>query len=242
MRSDIADALPRRIETYPIAGTKVKCLVPELVPSSQMSHLSLAQPNELEPPAQSQSPFSVRREEVLDVVETVFLRNGLRPVRIAQLAAEARCSRRTLYELAASKEELFLLVLDRIMRRIARAGRDAIREEHDPVKRIVAMGTIAANGLGVLSPVFMQAVHDYAPAKLLFEHHIASARTTLEALISDAIEQQRCRPVDGSTMAEAILALVLHFTDGERADSTSVAPATALALVFDLFIAGAETR
>jgi AcrR family transcriptional regulator len=207
-----------------------------------MSHLSLALPIQPEPPAWSQPPTSVRREQVLDVLEVVFLRDGLRPVRIAGLAAEARCSRRTLYELAASKEELFLVVLDRIMRRIARDGGDAISEEHDPVKRIVAMGTVAADGLGALSPTFMQAVHDYAPAKLLFEHHIAAARTTLEALISDAIEQRRFRPVDGSTMAETILAVVLYFTDGKRADSTSVAPATALALVFDLFIAGAETR
>lgn len=176
------------------------------------------------------------------MVETVFLQNGLRPVRIAKLAAEARCSRRTLYELATSKEEPFLLVLDRIMRRIAREGRDAIREEHDPVRRIVAMGTIAANGLGALSPTFMQAVHDYAPAKLLFEHHIAAAQATLEALISDAIEQQRFRSVNASTMAETILAIVLHFTDGGRANSTKVAPATALGLVFDLFIAGAATR
>lgn len=207
-----------------------------------MSYLSVARGIEFEPPAESESPSSLRREAVLDVVEAVFLRHGLRPVRIAQLAAEARCSRRTLYELAASKEELFLLVLDRIMRRIARDGRDAISEEHDPVKRIVAMGTIATNGLGALSSPFMHVVHDYAPAKLLFEHHIAAARTTLEALISDAIEQRRFRRVDKSTMAETILALVLHFTDGERADSTSVAPATALALVFDLFIAGAEAR
>lgn len=206
-----------------------------------MSRLGLAQTIELEP-SRSQSLFSVRREEVLDVVETVFLRDGLRPVRIAQLAAEARCSRRTLYELAASKEELFLLVLDRIMHRIAREGSDAIGQEQDPVKRILAMGTVAANGLGGLSTTLMQAVHDYSPAKLLFEHHIAAACTTLEALVDDAIEQRRFRPVDPSTMAEAILALVLHFTDSGRADSISGAPATALALVFDLLVAGAEVR
>jgi AcrR family transcriptional regulator len=206
-----------------------------------MPHLGLAGPIELEPPAQSQPPFSVRREAVLDVLETVFRRDGLRPVRIAQLAAEARCSRRTLYELAASKEELFLLVLDRIMYRIAREGSEAIGQEDDPVERILAMGAVAASGLGGLSTTLLQAVHDYSPARLLFEHHIAAARTTLESLIDDAVEQQRFRPVNASTMAEAILALVLHFTHAEHADSASSAPTAALALVFDLLVAGAET-
>jgi AcrR family transcriptional regulator len=179
---------------------------------------------------------------VLEVAEAVFQRDGFRSVRIGELAAEARCSRRTLYELAASKEELFLVVVDRIMRRIAREGSDAIGRQHDPVKRILAMGTAAAGGLGGLTPTLIQSIHDYPPAKLLFERHITAARTTLEALIDDAIEQQGIRDLDAAVMAEAILALVLHFTDPERRDSPSVAPAAALASVFDVLIAGAEAR
>jgi hypothetical protein len=40
------------------------------------------------------------------------------------------------------------VVLDRIMRRIGRAGREATGAEGGPVERILAMGTTAANGLG----------------------------------------------------------------------------------------------
>jgi AcrR family transcriptional regulator len=208
-----------------------------------MSHLS---PVGLIDPEEDWTPdeprFSERREAVLDVVETVFLRDGLRSVRIGRLAAEARCSRRTLYELATSKEELFLVVLDRMMRRLARKGREAIDQEHDPVKRIIAMSTAAAEGIAALTPTFTQAVQDHPPAKRLFNHHIAAARTTLEGLINNAIEQQRFRPVNASTAAEAVLVLVLHFTGPEHAQSASVSPATALALVFDILIAGAESR
>jgi hypothetical protein len=84
----------------------------------------------------------------------------------------------------------------------------------------------------------MRAVHEYAPAKVLFEHHIAAARATLEALIGDAIAHGWFRPVDAPTMVEAILALVLHFTDGDRADSAALLPAAALATVFDVLITG----
>jgi hypothetical protein len=77
---------------------------------------------------------------------------------------------------------------------------------------------------------------------LLASDPLRAARTTLEALINDAIEQQRFRPINASTAAQAVLALVLHFTGPEHAQATSVSPATALALVFDIFIAGAESR
>jgi AcrR family transcriptional regulator len=40
--------------------------------------------------------LSPRHEEVLDVVEAVFLRDGINAVRIGELAAEASCSRSTL--------------------------------------------------------------------------------------------------------------------------------------------------
>lgn len=176
------------------------------------------------------------------MVEAVFLRDGLRLVRIGPLAAEAHCSRRTLYELAASKEDLFVLVLDRIMRRIARRGRDAIDRQHDPVQRIIAMGTAAAEGIGALTPPFMQAVQSHPPARLLFDNHVAAARTTLESLIADAIDQRRFRQISPSIAADAVLALVLHFTDPEHARSANHTPADALTLVFDVFVAGAEPR
>ncbi len=195
-------------------------------------------------PAASLAPsrHSARQEEVLDVVEEVFRRDGLRRVRIGELAAEARCSRRTLYELAASKEELFLVVLDRMLRRIAQAGTDAIEGEQDPVKRVVVLGTAAADGLHSLGPTLIQAINGYVPARLLFERHVAAARTTLEGLIVDAIDREGLDELDAATLAEAIIALVMHFTDVERTESAHADPAPALSLLFELLVSGAMTR
>lgn len=104
------------------------------------------------------------------------------------------------------------------------------------------MATAAAEGLGALTPTFMRAVRDHPPAKTLFDHHISAARTTLEALITDAIEQDRLRAISATTAAEAVVVLVLHFTDPEHAHSPGQTSAAALTLVFELLIAGAEPR
>lgn len=82
--------------------------------------------------------LSRRQNEVLDVVETVFVREGIDAVRIGELAAAASCSRSTLYELAPSMEALLLLVLDRMMRRIMGRGAQAIEVAADPVARVRA--------------------------------------------------------------------------------------------------------
>jgi len=104
--------------------------------------------------------LSPRQQEVLDTVEAVFLREGLRPVRIGRLAEEARCSRSTLYELAPSKEELFLLVLDRMIRRTRRQSAEAIDRERDPEARLKVALSSTALSFAPITTTFIEAVRD----------------------------------------------------------------------------------
>jgi AcrR family transcriptional regulator len=197
-------------------------------------------------PADAQLPdvrwLSSRQEEVLDVVEAVFLRDGIKAVRIGELAAEASCSRSTLYQLAPSKEDLLLLVLDRMLRRIMRRGTQAIEEAADPVERVRAMMTSGALDLGAIGPSFLEAIRRHPPARLLFDRRIADGCATLERLIEQAISAGQLRPVNVPLVAEAMITVVLRFTDPEfigsrRADST-----TGLAELVDIFLDGLRPR
>lgn len=172
------------------------------------------------------------------MIEAVFLREGLRSIRIGQLAAEARCSRSTLYELAPSKEELLLLVLDRIMRRIERRGSDAIKRQREPVEQIRAMFDSGALDFAPLGATFMEAVQDYPPARWLFDQHLQSARSVLEGLIEDAISLRQFCPVNARVVAEALFVAVLRFTDPEFVRSAGVSSSAALSEFFDILING----
>jgi AcrR family transcriptional regulator len=181
---------------------------------------------------------STRQEEVLDVVEAVFLRDGIRGVRVGGLAAEASCSRSTLYELAPSKEELLLLVLDRMTRRIMRRGAEAIDGAADPVDRVRAMLTSGALDFAALGPRFLEAVQEHAPSRRLFQRRIADGRRRLEALIEDAVRSGSFRRVDAAVVAEAIIAVVIHFSDPRRTRLTT----TELGHLVDVFLDGLRPR
>jgi AcrR family transcriptional regulator len=186
--------------------------------------------------------LSARQEEVLDVVEAVFLREGIRGVRIGELAAEASCSRSTLYELAPSKEGLLLLVLDRMMRRIMRRGAQAIEEATDPVDRVRAMMTSGALDLAALGPRFLEAIRRHPPARLLFDRRMADGRDTLERLIEEAISAGQLRPVNVPVVAEALIAVVLRFTDPEFVRSRRASSTSDLAELVDIFLDGLRPR
>jgi AcrR family transcriptional regulator len=186
--------------------------------------------------------FSPRQEEVLDVIETVFLREGIRGVRMGQLADEAGCSRSTLYELAPSREDLLLLVLDRMMRRIEQRGAEAIAAAEDPVARVRAMLTSGALDFATLGPGFLDAVRHHPPARLLFDRRIAEGRDALETLIEQAVATGQFRPVTASVVAEAMFAVVLRFTDPEFARSTRVTSTAGLAELVDVLLDGLRPR
>ncbi len=157
--------------------------------------------------------LSARQEQVLDVVEAVFLSRGIRAVRMAQLADEASCSRSTLYELAPSKEALLLLVVDRVMRRISAGGAAAIEHETLPADRIRAMLMSGAADFGALGPRFLEAVREHPPTRMLFDRWVARGLLVLEQLIEQAVSSGEFRPVNAEVIAEAIFGVVLRFTD-----------------------------
>jgi AcrR family transcriptional regulator len=186
--------------------------------------------------------LSPRQQEVLDVVEAVFLRDGIRAVRIGELAAEASCSRSTLYELAASKEDLLLLVLDRMMRRIMRRGARAIEAAADPLDRVRAMLMSGALDFAALGPRFLEAVRQHPPARLLFDRRIGEGRDALQMLIDDAVRTGHFRPVNAAVVAEAMFAVVLRFTDPDFVRSTRVSSIKGLTELVDVLLDGLRPR
>lgn len=186
--------------------------------------------------------YTARQAEVLDVVEAVLLREGVRGVRIGELAAEASCSRSTLYELAPTRDELLLLVLDRLLRRTLRRGAEAIERAPGPVERVRAMMVTGALDLAALGPRFLEAVREHPPAQRLFERRLEQGRDVLEELIADAMREGCFRPVQPRVVAEAVIAIVVRFTDPQARPARRATSAADLGEMVDVLIEGLRAR
>lgn len=186
--------------------------------------------------------FSARQEQVLHTIERVFLRDGIRGIRMGDLATEARCSRSTLYEIAPSKEDLLLLVLDRIMRRMSARAVAAIATADTNVDRIAAMLTTGAMDFAEIGPRFLEAVRNHPPARMLFDRWVVICRDVLEQLIDGAVVAGEIRPVPGPVVAEMMFVAVLRFTDPEFTRTSKVPSADAVAQMVDVVLNGLRSR
>jgi hypothetical protein len=87
-----------------------------------------------------------------------------------------------------------------------------------------------------LGPQFLEDVQRHPPARELFDRRIADGREALETLIEEAVDAGAFRPVDAEVVAEAIIAVVLRFTDARFARSAR------LAELVDVFLDGLRPR
>ncbi len=185
-----------------------------------------------------QDRYSPRQEEILDALEAIFLERGLRKTTVGELAASARCSRKTLYDLAPTKEQMFLLVLDRMWRRLGERARDGLASAGDAAEQIE---TFLSEGITIFRPpwtTFIEDIEAYGPARRLFDDHVNIGLDFVADLIAKGIDEGTFRPVAPRLAAEVLGAAVTQVVYREHLDVTATSDAELVRQASDLVLRG----
>ncbi len=181
---------------------------------------------------------SAREEILLDSLETIFLERGLRGVTVGELASALRCSRATLYGLARSKEDLFLLVVDRLFERIRRKGDDAAEQAGTLQEKIVASLRPAVEELRRASRLFSGDLMSFPPARRLLERHQARRRASVMQLIEQGMREGIFRQVDPYLTVDLFLAAIRYVMQGEFLATTHLTVSDAISQAEELLLNG----
>ena len=148
--------------------------------------------------------LSARHREVLDQLETLMVAEEFGSMTVARLAAAVGCSRRTLYELAPSKNELVLVILDRLLHRMGRAGLEAVTPAGDFAGRIRAYFG-AGLELQRRTATFAEKLADDHAARRLLDRHFQFALSVVEQLVASGVASGEFRPVPAPLVAGLLL-------------------------------------
>lgn len=144
--------------------------------------------------------LGARHREVLDQLESLFLREGFSGYSVRELAAHVGCSRRTLYELAPSKDELVLLVFDRFLHRVGRDALDAIDADL-PYADQIRSYFLGGIELQRISQLFGDDLADDPAARRLFDRHYGYVMAVTEQLVANGIAAGEFRSVTPAVVA-----------------------------------------
>jgi AcrR family transcriptional regulator len=158
----------------------------------------------------AEAQLGPRHREVLDELESLFLREGFSGFSVRELAAHVGCSRRTLYEVAPSKDELVLIVLDRFLHRVGRDALDAIDTSRTYAEQITAY-FLGGVELQRLTHVFGEDLADDAAARRLFDRHYGFVMAVTEQLVTDGVAAGEFRPVEPAVVAGVLAGTGMFF-------------------------------
>jgi AcrR family transcriptional regulator len=172
---------------------------------------------------------------VLDQLEELFLAEGFSGVSVRELAANVGCSRRTLYELAPSKDELVLVVLDRFLHRVGRSALDAIDPNATYAEQI---RTYFLGGLEFqrANQVFADDLADEPAARQLFDRHFRFAMVVVENLVVQGIAAGEFRAVTPGVVAGILAGSALYISEPDVIAGIGIPAETATGEIADLLI------
>ncbi len=190
---------------------------------------------------QHRAPLAVlsdRHAEILGELEAIFLEDGFRKPTIEALAATAKCSRRTLYEIAPTKGEMFLRVVDRIMGRLDQTAQKALNSGADPVSKIEKILSSSVTAFHPAGGAFATDLVGYEPARLLFNHYTERLRGSLIRIVRQGVASGALRDVEPDVVAEVIIVVSRQVTHPDFLSRTGMSPADALAALFNFLRRG----
>ncbi len=183
--------------------------------------------------------LGARHREVLDDLERLFLTHGFTSLTVAQLARGVGCSRRTLYELAPTKAELVLLVLDRFLHRI---GREAIAAIDPAAPAPEQIHQYLRGGLELQrkAAAFAADLEDDIAARRLLDTHLQFVVTIVERIIEAGMRDGEIRPVRPAIAAGAIAGSALFLSQASTAARLGLTVDTLVDEVLDFNLAALQ--
>lgn len=177
-----------------------------------------------------------RQRDLLERLVELMAAEGFSRFTLDDLAERLRCSKTTLYALAASKHELVVEVVKAYFRAAVPAVEARVAAAEDPSDRVVAYLAAVADYLKPLSRAFMDDLAGFGPAAEVYRHNTAAAADRIRALIAEGIEAGAFREVHAAFTGEMVAATMVEIQRGELFERLEMTDSEAYAELASLVI------
>lgn len=178
-----------------------------------------------------------RQSQLRDALVELVLAEGFSHLTLDRVAAQLSCSKRSLYALAASKEQLAVLAVRHFFRRATAQVEAAIAATRAPTQRVTRYLQAVAEALRPASRAFRDDLARFAPAAEIYEQNTAAAAVRVRELIDEGTRAGAFRHVPTAFVGEVVTATMRRITSGEITAATGLSDAEAYAELARLVVA-----
>lgn len=178
-----------------------------------------------------------RQRELVDQLADLFLVEGFAHLTLDDLAAQLGCSKRTLYALADSKEQLAVRTVRYFFKRATEQVEAAIARTRSPAARVTRYLEAVAEALRPAGREFRRDLARHAATREVYEQNTLAAADRVRELIDDGIAARAFRNVSAGFVGEVVTATMRRITSGEIGEATGLDDAQAYAELAKLVVA-----
>lgn len=178
-----------------------------------------------------------RQAHLQDALVELILAEGFAQLTMDDFAARLGCSKRTLYALADSKEQLAVQAVKHFFRNATNDIEAAIAGTRSPARRVTRYLEEAAKALRPASREFLQDMAALPPAREVYEANTVAATARVRELITDGTAAGAFRKVPAGFVAEVVTATMRRITAGEIEESLGLTDAEAYTELARLVVA-----
>lgn len=178
-----------------------------------------------------------RQTQLRDALVDLVLAQGFSHLTMDQFAAQLNCSKRTLYALASSKEQLAVLAVRHFFKRATEQVETAIARTRAPAKRVTRYLEAVAEALRPATRAFRDDIANFRPATEIYEQNTLAAAHRVRELIDEGTRAGAFRRVHAAFVGEAVTATMRRITSGEIAAATGLSDAEAYSELAQLVVA-----
>jgi len=168
-----------------------------------------------------------RRTELFDALVALLLAEGFAHLTLDDIAGRLRCSKSTLYTLAASKEQLVQAATVHFFRTATAAVEAQVSAATGARERIAAYLSAVGAALDPTSDQFMADLDAFPPARAIYEKNTRIAARRVQELIAEGVATGDFRDVHAAFAADVVATVMVRIQQRAVRDSTGLDDADA---------------
>jgi AcrR family transcriptional regulator len=184
--------------------------------------------------------LTTRQRQLVDDLVDLFLAEGFAHLTLDDLAARLGCSKRTLYALADSKEQLAVRTVRHFFKRATEQVEAAIARTRSPAVRVTRYLEAVAEALRSAGTEFRRDLDRSAATREVYEQNTLAAAERVRTLIDEGIAAGAFRNVSAAFVGEVVTATMRRITTGEIRRATGLDDAQAYAELARLVVAAIQ--
>lgn len=153
---------------------------------------------------------TTKDDEFLDALTELLLTEGIRGLTVGEIAARMHCSRRRLYDIAKTKEEIFCVMAERFFGQILDQGEALASREEDLTAALAAYLDVGVRAGSRISVPFLKDLEDSPAARSAFDRYQQARTVRLSQLVDQGVRQGVFVPCHGLVVSELILGAALR--------------------------------